>query len=801
MKAEQENADQKQAAVNAAQDALDSVDQNYQQGALGFYNWLINNESLTDAQRADAERAVEWIEYGMNSNITGMEQKRVILGGEQDSTNLENVKWALADLTAFQQERENDVFAQYYWKDDPENLKMHISASSMAFAQISANEAAYTYNHTFFRDNNGPDYGASAESLGWGLREAGLLTGEQGYVLQAIEELGITEITVDNAASILEKAQEIANKDAWPGTIGTIGHWQHSILSTVSGVAYSTYNGVATVAHDTMWDVSPDATYTVEEIQQLFDEYYGTVNKESCQELLEAAEAEYESALEALRQAEADLADAKEAVQAAQEEAGAKAQLVAAAQNKKDSAQKAFDEAEQDALQKKDALEKAQAVFETRKAETKTASDAVALAEEQKENADKAATDAETVLEQSQAAADTAESEMTELRAAADQKKSEMDKLGTEESIRQLQADLDDAQSARTEAEADVTEKAQDVEEAQAVLDERKANVAEKQETLTELEQIRLDIRGDMDLAHQNLNAAKESLEEILAAYAGVQAAIDARDLALADVENALGNLEAARTSLADATEAVEAAQAAYDNAEAAYEIAAGMTLDAALAAEPGDAIYQEFDETRQSIEEAEALIAQLDGQIAEAEENVKAKEDALAEAQRIKAVADADVAIAAAEYQEFLTVVSGNDSKYVTGSNGTVEISANGNMSSFTGVMIDGTLIDPSFYRVTGNSVILDKSILDTLGAGKHTVAIVYEYGTAETYINIEEAEKNAGGTEPSGSVQQVQVSTSTRSEIPKTGDPGVTGVAAQMVLELGAAAAAAKKRFRKNR
>lgn len=798
MKAEQENADQKQAAVNAAQEALDSVDQNYQQGALGFYNWLINNESLTDAQRADAERAVEWIEYGMNSNITGMEQKRVILGGEQDSTNLENVKWALADLTAFQQERENDVFAQYYWKDDPENLKMHISASSMAFAQISANEAAYTYNHTFFRDNNGPDYGASAESLGWGLREAGLLTGEQGYVLQAIEELGITEITVDNAASILEKAQEIAVEDAWSFTIG---HWEHSIMTTVSGVAYSTYNGWATVAHDTMWGVSADATYTVEEIQQLFDEYYATVNKESCQKLLEAAEAEYEIALAALRQAEANLVEAKKAVQAAQEEAGAKAQLVAAAQNKKDSAQKAFDEAEQDALQKKDALEEAQAVFETRKAETKTASDAVALAEEQKENADKAATDAEAVLEQSQAAADTAESEMTELRAAADQKKSEMDKLGTEESIRQLQADLDDAQAARTEAEADVTEKAQDVEEAQAVLDERKANVAEKQETLTELEQIRLDIRGEMDLAHQNLNAAKESLEEILAAYAGVQAAIDARDLALADVENAQGKLEAARTSLADATEAVEAAQAAYDNAEAAYEIAAGMTLDAALAAEPGDAIYQEFDETRQSIEEAEALIAQLDGQIAEAEENVKAKEDALAEAQRIKAVADADVAIAAAEYQEFLTVVSGNDSKYVTGSNGTVEISANGNMSSFTGVMIDGTLIDPSFYRVTGNSVILDKSILDTLGAGKHAVALVYEYGTAETYINIEEAEKNADGTEPSGSVQQVKVSTSTSSEIPKTGDPGVTGVAAQMVLALGAAAAAAKKRFLKNR
>ncbi len=90
--------------------------------------------------------------------------------------------------------------------------------------------------------------------------------------------------------------------------------------------------------------------------------------------------------------------------------------------------------------------------------------------------------------------------------------------------------------------------------------------------------------------------------------------------------------------------------------------------------------------------------------------------------------------------------------------SDGTLKFVANGDFSKFTGVKVDGTLIEADKYTaVSGSTVItLKKDYLNTLSIGKHTLTIVYNDGECSTEFEIKAAQggdktsaKPAGGTD----------------------------------------------------
>lgn len=88
----------------------------------------------------------------------------------------------------------------------------------------------------------------------------------------------------------------------------------------------------------------------------------------------------------------------------------------------------------------------------------------------------------------------------------------------------------------------------------------------------------------------------------------------------------------------------------------------------------------------------------------------------------------------------------------------GSVIIRGNGEFSKFTGVKVDGELIDEENYTASEGSTIiaLKKEYLDTLPEGTHSFEILWIDGSANTNFlvakNTADGQENSGSTSGSG-------------------------------------------------
>ena len=85
-------------------------------------------------------------------------------------------------------------------------------------------------------------------------------------------------------------------------------------------------------------------------------------------------------------------------------------------------------------------------------------------------------------------------------------------------------------------------------------------------------------------------------------------------------------------------------------------------------------------------------------------------------------------------------SIIEGANGVWTQNSDEILTFRANGDFSKFTGVKIDGTLIDVKNYTaVSGSTVItLKADYLQTLSVGKHTMTIVYNDGECNTEFEI---------------------------------------------------------------
>lgn len=89
------------------------------------------------------------------------------------------------------------------------------------------------------------------------------------------------------------------------------------------------------------------------------------------------------------------------------------------------------------------------------------------------------------------------------------------------------------------------------------------------------------------------------------------------------------------------------------------------------------------------------------------------------------------------------LKIIAGDNQIYNKASGSDVTITCNGDFVKFTGIKVDGSVVDSSNYTaVSGSTVLtLKASYLDTLTAGSHTVTFVYTDGEANANLTIEAA------------------------------------------------------------
>lgn len=88
-------------------------------------------------------------------------------------------------------------------------------------------------------------------------------------------------------------------------------------------------------------------------------------------------------------------------------------------------------------------------------------------------------------------------------------------------------------------------------------------------------------------------------------------------------------------------------------------------------------------------------------------------------------------------------TITEGADSEWTQGSDKTITFRADGDFAKFTGVKVNGTLLDAKYYTaVSGSTVVtLTEEYLDTLEAGTYELTVVFTDGECSTDFEIKKA------------------------------------------------------------
>lgn len=127
--------------------------------------------------------------------------------------------------------------------------------------------------------------------------------------------------------------------------------------------------------------------------------------------------------------------------------------------------------------------------------------------------------------------------------------------------------------------------------------------------------------------------------------------------------------------------------------------------------------------------------------------------------------------------------IIEGANGKWQKGSEDALSFTSNAAFADFLKVQVDGKDLDDSNYTVEEGSTIvtLKPSYLETLSAGKHTLAIVSDTGTAETEFTVVAAEKQPADDE---SANDKAASDGDKESLAKTGDGSMLPITVLSIL-----------------
>ena len=133
--------------------------------------------------------------------------------------------------------------------------------------------------------------------------------------------------------------------------------------------------------------------------------------------------------------------------------------------------------------------------------------------------------------------------------------------------------------------------------------------------------------------------------------------------------------------------------------------------------------------------------------------------------------------------------IIEGANGSWTQNSDGTLTFRANGEFSKFTGVKVDGKLIDRENYTAKSGSTIvtLSKDYLATLPVGNHSLTVVFNDGECSTDFTVKAAGDN---TNPGDNTKPGEtVTPGNNADGPQTGDHSSIVLAVVVLLVSGGA------------
>lgn len=152
--------------------------------------------------------------------------------------------------------------------------------------------------------------------------------------------------------------------------------------------------------------------------------------------------------------------------------------------------------------------------------------------------------------------------------------------------------------------------------------------------------------------------------------------------------------------------------------------------------------------------------------------------------------------------------IISGANGEWTKGDNSQLAFKSNADISTFVRAEVDGSMVDPDNYTVTEGSTIvtLKQTFLESLGTGKHTLAIVSSInGTEKAAVTEFTIKEKTGGNETTEEQDEedyeeddtdAAIGNDIKADTPNTGDTNTLGFwLVLMVLSLGCAVVAGRK------
>ena len=130
--------------------------------------------------------------------------------------------------------------------------------------------------------------------------------------------------------------------------------------------------------------------------------------------------------------------------------------------------------------------------------------------------------------------------------------------------------------------------------------------------------------------------------------------------------------------------------------------------------------------------------------------------------------------------------IIEGANGSWTQNSDGTLTVRANGEFSKFTGVKVDGKIVDRNNYTAKSGSTIvtLSKDYLATLSVGNHSLTVVFNDGECSTNFTVKAVGDNNSGTNPGTAVTPDNTTNN-----PQTGDHSGIVLAVVVLLVSGGA------------
>ena len=268
----------------------------YDQGSIGFVDWMLAKSNLTTKQKYDLNRAKTVLQEACEEdfskwaggNNTGLPESRnnkvVVTGDKKDAISLENTKATFAVLNKINSLRDTDENYVGAMKRNAAKTNFYF----MAVAQSGADRGAGLTNHSLLQ--------VSCENLAFGYTDpAAGWNSEKASFNKIRDELGYSSITSQSQLTAVEQKADSEGV--------TVGHYTNMFWAAdqVMGVGFTLYGRYGNTscfnASKLSNYTSQYEVYTIAEFEKLFDEYYETVDPEKWQKKVDAAQAKLDKLL------------------------------------------------------------------------------------------------------------------------------------------------------------------------------------------------------------------------------------------------------------------------------------------------------------------------------------------------------------------------------------------------------------------------------------------------------------------------------------------------------------------------